>query len=443
MARSEGKDFDNETNLAVRLVNFASHMSVWASWDRRTRIFAVAVAAVAVGSILYALILKTVVFGQQPVIAIDDIGEAAAAATASVACAWAAWRAHGSNRLGWALMSVSTGLWASGQIAWSVYEVFLQVPVPSPGLPDVGFLSAVPFAVAGIRAFWGDSHGTSSRWRVWFDGLIVAIALTSTAWGFGLRLVWGSNQDLFSKTFALTYPVGDILIGTVLILAIRRAAGQQKGRMAFLLCGVAAYSIADSAFAYLTAQGAYGAVGSVLNTGWFAGFLLIALAAVYPEAPPQAAPQRAAPLGLWQLALPWMTLLTAAGGDFYTALSHQDAGLFQPTMTIVLALLLTVNMIIERREFLDMLSALRESRATLNEEFKTGLGAIRRLTSAIQQAERYEASEIRRLAADIHHEVERLDSLVEDILDTDVEGADPEPASEVLIPTGAAVAVRP
>jgi diguanylate cyclase len=418
-------------------------MSVWASWDRRTRIFAVAVAAVAVGSILYALILKTVVFGQQPVIAIDDIGEAGAAATASVACAWAARRARGSNRLGWALMSVSTGLWASGQIAWSVYEVLLQVPVPSPGLPDVGFLSAVPFAVAGIRAFWGDSHGTSSRWRVWFDGLIVAIALTSTAWGFGLRLVWGSNQDLFSKTFALTYPVGDILIGTVLILAIRRAAGQQKGRMAFLLSGVAAYSIADSAFAYLTAQGAYGAVGSVLNTGWFTGFLLIALAAVYPEAPSRAAPQEEAPLGLWQLALPWMTLLTAAGGDFYTALSHQDAGLFQPTMTIVLALLLTVNMIIERREFLEMLSALRESRATLNEEFKTGLVAIGRMSTAIKQAERYEASDVRRLADDIHREVNRLDSLVEDILDTEVEGADPEPAFEVPISTGAVAAVRP
>jgi diguanylate cyclase len=424
------------------LVNFPSHMSAWASWDRRTRIFAVAVAAVAVSSLLYAVILKTLVFGQRPVIAIDDIGEAAAAATASVACAWAARRARGGNRLGWTLMSISTGLWASGQIAWTVYEVFLQLPVPSPGLPDIGFLSAVPFAVAGIRAFWGDSHGTSSRWRVWFDGLIVAIALTSTAWGFGLRLVWGSNQDLFSKTFALTYPVGDILIGTVLILAIRRAAGQQKGRMALLLCGVAAYSIADSAFAYVTAQGAYGAVGSVLNTGWFAGFLLIALAAIYPEALPKPAAQEV-PLGLWQLALPWLTLLTAAGGDFYTALSHQDAGLFQPTMTIVLALLLTVNMLIERREFLEMLTALRESRTTLNEEFKTGLGAIGRLTSAIQQAERHDASEIGRLTADIRNEVRRLDALVEDILETEVEGAEVEPSPERPMPTGVAAAVRP
>lgn len=423
-------------NSRFGLLNFARQMSTWTTWDRRTRIFVGAVAGVAVASVFYALTLKYVFFGQRIVIAIDDIGEASAAAAACVACAWAAHRAEGRNRIGWALMSISTGLWSAGQIAWTVYEVVLRQPVPSPGLPDVGFLSAVPFAVAGIRAFWDSARGTSAKWRIWFDGLIVAIALTSTAWGFGLRLVWDSSGDLASRTFALTYPVGDILIGTVLILAIRRAGGQQKGRMAFLLCGVAAYSLADSAFAYLNAQGAYGAIGSVLNTGWFAGFLLVALAAVYPEAPARRLATQA-PLDLWQLALPWMTLLTAAGGDFYTALSHQDAGLFQPAMTIVLALLLTVNMIIERREFLEMLTELRESHATLSKEFKSGLRGMSRLTRALETAERLEGAEIRRLAAEIHHEIQRLDSLVEDILDTDVEGVEEEAAAEVTAPLGA------
>src|SRR2546430_3950152 len=246
-------------------------MNAWATWDNRRRIFAVALVAVAIASVLYALTLKFEPFGQKTVIAIDDVGEALAATIASAACAWAARRSEGRNRLGWALMSISTGLWAAGQVVWSIYEVVLGQQVPQPGLVDVGFLSAVPFAIAGIRAFWGNAQGTSARWRIWFDGVIVAIALTSTAWGFGLRTVWGSDGDLGAKAYALVYPVGDILIGTVLILAIRRAAGQQKGRMALLLCGVAAYSIADSAFAYLTAQGAYGSVGSVLNTGWFAG----------------------------------------------------------------------------------------------------------------------------------------------------------------------------
>lgn len=397
-------------------------MNAWTAWNRRQKVFVVAAAAVAVASVFYALTLKYVFFGEKPVIAIDDIGEAAAAATAAVACAWAARCAEGRNRLGWTLMSVSTGLWAAGQVTWTIYEVVLGQQVPQPGLVDIGFLAAVPFAVAGIRAFWGNARGTSARWRVWFDGLIVAVALVSTAWGFGLRLVWGTPGDLGAKTYALSYPVGDIFIGTVLILAIRRASGQQKGRLALLLAGVAAYSIADSAFAYLTAQGAYGQIGSVLNTGWFTGFLLVALAAVFPASPARAA-VRGTTLDLWQLALPWMTLLTAAGGDFYTAVTGQDAGLFQPAMTVVLAIFLTVNMILERREFLEMLTEIRTSHATLNREFNTGLAGIRRLSKALAEGERMDAQEVGRLAAEIHREAERLHGFVEDILDTEVEGA--------------------
>ncbi|HET7420784.1 MAG TPA: hypothetical protein VFL27_10415 [Candidatus Dormibacteraeota bacterium] len=413
-------------------------MSRWEAWDRRTRTFAVAVAAVAVGSIFYALILKYEPFGPKTVIAIDDVGEALSAAIACAACAWAARRAQGRNRLGWTLMSISTGLWSAGQVTWTVYEVVLGQQVPQPGLVDIGFLSAVPFAVAGIRAFWGSARGTSARWRVWFDGLIVAIALTSTAWGFGLKLVWEADGDLASKAYGLSYPVGDIIVGTVLILAIRRAAGQQKGRMAFLLCGVAAYSIADSAFAYLTAQNAYGSVGSVLNTGWFAGFLLIALAAVYPEAPPKAVTQQSS-LDLWQLALPWMTLLTAAGGDFYTALSGHESGLFQPAMTVVLAILLTVNMIFERREFLEMLTEIQTSHSTLNREFTAGLAGIRRLSRAIENAE---GAEAHRLAADIQREAERLHLMVDEILDTEVDGATLEEIAEGSGAEGLVVAGR-
>ena len=416
-------------------------MSPWATWNSRQRLFAVALAAVVVASLFYALTLKYVFFGQKVVIAIDDVGEALAAAIAAAACAWAATRSTGRNRVGWALMSISTGLWSAGQVTWTIYEVVLGQQVPQPGLVDIGFLSAVPFAVAGIRAFWGDARGTSASWRIWFDGLIVAIALTSTAWGFGLRLVWGSPGDIGAKTYALTYPVGDILIGTVLILAIRRATGEQKGRMALLLCGVAAYSIADSAFAYLTAQGAYGAIGSVLNTGWFTGFLLVALAAIFPEAPPAPVSERSS-LDLWQLALPWMTLLTAAGGDFYTALSGQEheAGIFQPAMTVVLAILLTVNMLLERREFLEMLTAIETSHTTLNKEFTAGLAGIRRLSRAIRDGERRESEEVRQLAEEIQSEAERLHLLVEDILETEVEGAAVEgPAVETSPATAVAI----
>jgi hypothetical protein len=399
-------------NLRRRLLNFARPMRELMALSGRRRTFAIAATAVALISVAYALNIRTLFFGQHAVTAIDDIGEAVAAALASTACAWAARRARGKDRLGWALMGISAGLWAAGEVIWSIYEVGMGVQVPYPSLADAGFLAAVPFAIAGIRAFWGDARGTSARWRVWFDGLIVAIALTSTAWGFGLRAVWDSSSS--TKLLDLAYPVGDILIGTVLILAIRRATHQQKGRMALLLLGVASYSIADSAFSYLSAQGAFGSVGSVLDTGWFAGFLLIALAAIYPDAPPKTAAGQA-PLDLWQLALPWMTLLTATGGDLYSALTGHE-NLFQTSLTGILAVLLTLNMILERREFLEMLTDIETTRSTLNREFKTALVGIRQMSDQVKEADRAYDEDVRVLAADIHSQAERLDHMLERML---------------------------
>jgi len=427
-------------NLPRGLLNFARQMGTWLAADGRRKNFAIATAVVAVASVVYAILLRNPgILGTRPTTTVDDIGEAVAAAIASAACAWAATRATGKERRGWALMSISTGLWSAGEVAWSVYEVGLQVPVPSPGLPDAGFLGAVPFAILGIRSFWGDAHGTSARWRVWFDGLIVAIALTSTAWAFGLRLVVQSNQDTVTKIFNLAYPSTDILVGTVLILAIRRARQQQAGRMAFLLAGVGCYSIADSAFAYLTAQGTYGLVGSALNTGWFAGFLLIGLAAAYPPAPARAAAAEAT-LDVWQLALPWMTLLLASAGDVYSAVFGHDLDLVMSSLTAILAVLLTVNMVIERREFLEMLREIQEDHSMLNREVKGALVEVGRLSRLIRDAERFDADEVRRLAADIHRVAERLDETVEHILESEVEGANVELAAEVPISTGAVAA---
>lgn len=388
-------------------------MRAWKQLDGRRKTFAIVTAAVVVACIAYAVIVRNVLLGDRVTTAFDDIGEAVAAGVAAAACGWAATRGADRERLGWTLLGISAGLWGAGEVVWSIYEVGLNVPTPYPSLADFGFLAAVPFAIAGIRAFWSAPRGTSKHWRVWFDGVIVALALTSTAWAFGLKTVWDSNSN--TKALDLAYPVSDILIGTILILAIRRANQQQAGRMALLLAGIAAYSIADSAFAYLNAQNAFGAVGNVIDTGWFAGFLMIALAAVYPAGSPRVAAE-AAPLDLWQLALPWMTLLLASAGDVYSSLSGHDIDLFMSSLTATLAVLLTVNMILERREFLEMLTDIEAARSTLNREFRSALVGIQKLSEQVNEADRAYDADVRRLAADIHLQAERLDQMVDGML---------------------------
>src|SRR5438034_11813878 len=126
-------------------------MSAWVSLDGRRNAFVVAATATAIASVAYALILRNVYFGDSAVTALDDIGEAVAAGLASAACAWAASRATGRERLGWTLMGVSAGLGAAGGAEWPIYEVGLHVEVLYPSLALAGLLAADPFASGAMR----------------------------------------------------------------------------------------------------------------------------------------------------------------------------------------------------------------------------------------------------------------------------------------------------
>src|SRR2546430_17573677 len=104
-------------------------MGAWMALDERRRIFVAAAAAVALVSLAYALNIRTVFFGAHAVTAIDDIGEAVAAALASLACAWAASRAAGKDRLGWALYGISCRLWFAGEGVLYMFHVGMGVTV--------------------------------------------------------------------------------------------------------------------------------------------------------------------------------------------------------------------------------------------------------------------------------------------------------------------------
>ena len=140
------------------------------------------------------------------------------------------------------------------------------------------------------------------------------------------------------------------------------------------------------------------------------------IATVNYPAEPARAMSKPARLDLWQLALPWMTLLLASAGDVYSSLTGHDIDLFMSSLTAALALLLTVNMIIERREFLEMLNEIEESHSTLNRDFRTGLDGIEQFSKQMADSEQLDVAEARRLAGEINRNAERLDRLVEQML---------------------------
>lgn len=305
--------------------------------------------------------------GDQVTTAVDDLGEAVAAGTAALSCGLAARRTRFRLHRAWTLLAASAGSWCAGEVAWSVYEVALHQEVPFPSVADIGFLAAIPLAIAGILAFAHTSRGTSTGLRLWFDRIIVATSLTFVGWELGLgQILAATDESLFDRLVSLAYPIGDLLIGTVLILAIRRATDETQGRLLLLLAGLGANAIADSAFAYLNATGNYGVVGSELDAGWVIGYLAIALAALWPsEVRDQTHEEK--PVDVWQLILPWITILVGGSLAVVQVFRGHPLDVSATVLAALVIALVMVSQVLAQHDSLTLVYRSKLAATTLND----------------------------------------------------------------------------
>jgi methyl-accepting chemotaxis protein len=366
-----------------------------AAWKRFTLLAALAASATA------AFIVWTVlgIGGDRPTIAVDDVGEALASGAAAISCALAARSSQGRVRLAWALVAASATSWTAGEIVWSVYEVGMGVAVPYPSAADIGFLLAIPLAIVGVLAFRHAPSRFTTRGQAVLAGALVALSLLFVGWASGLGQVYSSSSDsLTTLAIGLAYPVGDIITITVLVTVVRRSPRSQIGTMLLLIGGLAANSLADSMFAYLTANGTYAAIGSVLDAGWVAGYLLIALAPWWPS--PLVERQTAeGPVELWQMALPWVAVLAAALTAVNLAATNQNLDSFLTVLAGGIGALLVCSQVLSHRDSLDLLRQshraegdLRDRTALLNQVLGKLRGEVANSATTLAVAARELAS---------------------------------------------------
>jgi two-component system sensor histidine kinase/response regulator len=338
---------------------------------RGWRAFTIAATAAVIASVAFVTWTVLRVGGDQTTIAVDDIGEAIAAVIAAVSCGLASYRTSNRTRRAWALFAASAASWGIGELIWSVYEVGLGVNVPFPSAADAGFLLAIPLAVAGVFAFTSAPSRLTSRGEALLAGAIVALSLVFVAWSLGLGKVYESSPTApAAQLIGLAYPIGDIVTITVLVLALRRARRTELGRMLLLLGGLAANAFADSAFAYLTANGSYSAIGSVLDAGWVIGFLMIALAPLWPTKDAEMTAVEG-PLSLWQLAFPWIAVLAAAVTAIRLATLDQMLDRFATVLAGSIGILLVGSQVLAHRDSLSLI--VKSQRAENQLERRNGL----------------------------------------------------------------------
>ncbi|HEY8680222.1 MAG TPA: ATP-binding protein [Candidatus Dormibacteraeota bacterium] len=261
------------TDFARRVLRFCGYAHT------STRFFRAVAIGFALVAIAYEVCIAFNLGGAWFATAVDDIGSGVAALLAAVACGVAACLTRRATRFGWALLAVSALAWAAGETYWSYIEVGLGLTVPSPSWADVGYLLSVPFGFAGVLVFAISASRRTEGLRALVDGLLIASSLLLVSWEAILRVTYAdSSQSVVGKLVNLSYPVSDVALLTIAVIALTRFSRAGRTPIALLCAGIIGIAISDSAFTYLTAATNY--TGTALDGGWLDGYLLIALASL-------------------------------------------------------------------------------------------------------------------------------------------------------------------
>jgi diguanylate cyclase (GGDEF) domain len=247
------------------------------SWPRA---FVVASVVAAFGVTLFAAEIVFQGGGAHTTMAFDDVGTFVAAAVASLACAWSAWRQPHGSRRPWVLLAAYVLFWAIGEATWGYYELIAGRAAPFPSLADVGYLGAVPFGVLAILSFGAARWTRVSRVRTVLDGSIIAGCLLFVSWAFVLGPVVDANAGgLVSQVLSLAYPLSDLVIGSIALAVLARSEPGARGPLTLITMGILAMTVADGVYAYLVQSGSYDTT-NVIDAIWITGYSLLALAAV-------------------------------------------------------------------------------------------------------------------------------------------------------------------
>lgn len=244
---------------------------------------------------------------------VDDLGTIAAALLAAVLCLRAA-RNRPCRRLRtfWRLLGIGLSLWCLGEIVWAVYDLALSRPVPVPSWADALYLAAPLFVAAALLAHPALHGRTTGKARAVLDGSAIATALFFVAWTALLGPLWRSTDlSTLGGLVTLAYPVTDVVLLFLVVLVIRGTTSRDRRDVWLLLAGLAAMTLSDSGYAYLTEVARYG-TGNLVDIGWVAGYLAVG-AGAYAASRQRAADSlpRTPPLTRAALVGPFVPVLTA------------------------------------------------------------------------------------------------------------------------------------
>lgn len=243
--------------------------------------------------------------------AIDDLVIVGVSLAALIFSITAARAAQGRLRAAWWALVIGLVSWNIGQLIWTYTELVVR-EVPFPSVAD-GFFLAFPVAACVALLFFWNRHRRRLRGLILLDGLIVAGSLFIVSWCLVMADLFETGRATrleFLLSFA--YPVSDLVVVTIAAVVLVSAHANQRPVMTLITLGLISMSVADSGYAFLSAQREY-ASGDGIDIFWVAGLLMLTLAAAVGRTMPEEDAVEDELPGWASVWLPYAPLMVAAG----------------------------------------------------------------------------------------------------------------------------------
>ena len=201
-----------------------------------------------------------------------------AAVATTLACRAAARRMEGGAKRGWTLFALTSACWVVSQAMTAVRELAggaLALPAPS----DVPSTMAIVLSVLALLAFLQSAVSSKARMRILLDGLLIAASLLFVSWALVLEGLYRSAGDGNARVLGLAYPLGDVVLASLLLVAAGRVQPGSRLPWRLLGSGLGLFAVGHTSFAFLQLAGIDTAPWAQ-SASWLAGCLLVGLAAM-------------------------------------------------------------------------------------------------------------------------------------------------------------------
>jgi signal transduction histidine kinase len=232
--------------------------------------------------LLFLLVLvyaPTVFLGDVPAVIdwVDELVPIVVPGIVAVLCVGAGRRTTERSRAIWVLLAAGCGMWAAGDIAYTVLDRTGNPPGPF-SVADVGYFSLIlAWSIALIVHPSTPRRGLDLAGAS-VDALTIMVVASSSTVAYVVTPVVDSGLPLLDEAVLLAYPMGDLIMLAAFTFLLARSRSRAGSGTPWVGAATLLLLVADSAYARLTVAGAY-ETGSPTDLVWIAAFASIGIAA--------------------------------------------------------------------------------------------------------------------------------------------------------------------